>query len=386
MAIYKDEKRNSWYFAVNYDDFGGNRRQKRQRGFRTKREATQAQHEFLRELKNGVVLQNDATISEIIDIYLKDKQRIVKGSTYKSLFGILNGRVRYCLGNVKISELKNTHILYLHEFMYNPPAGSKFKKISFSTSREIHSVFIAMLKYAEKHYEAPPVAHKFTPPKARDISAVDTGKLKYYTLEQFETLVAAMYANGDKFVADIVSILYYTGMRIGELLAITYKHVDFDAKKILVRQNVITVMHNGDYVEIISTPKTLTSVRDISLPDRALSILKEYFEEDSEKENFDESWFIFSLAKFEHFSYSLMRHRYNAAFARTGMPRIKMHDFRHSHASLLINAGADALLLKERLGHASVTTTLDTYAHFFPEKEDEILAKLNILLPQSCHD
>lgn len=386
MPVHKDNQRGTWYFALRYTDITGKSKQAKRRGFSTKRAATTAEREFLNTLNNGTQTHVNSKISEIIDSYLEDKAKIVKGSTHKALVSALNGRVRHFLGDVKIADLKNTHIVAFHDFMLNPPVGSEFRKTQISTAQEIHSILIAMLKYAEKHYDITPVAHKFTPPKHHHSSVQTKHKnMHYYTLQQFEELISLMRTNNDVFIADIIEMLYYTGMRISELLALTYNYIDFTNNKILVRQNIITINEkngNSNFKDIISTPKTQSSIRDISLPDRAIDLLKSYYAADSAKKNFDSNWFIFSETKFEHFSYTTLRHRYNAAFARTGMPRITMHDFRHSHVSLLINSGADALLVKERLGHSSVTTTLDTYSHFFPEREDTILQKLNKMMPR----
>ena len=382
MSVYKDEKRNSWYFAVNYNDLFGNRKQKRKRGFKTKKEAVNAEREFLNFLNNGTMEQSESTISEIIDVYLKDKENLVKGSTFKSIYGILKNRVDYYLGNIKVNELKNTHIIRFHDFLLNPPEDSPFRKISNSTAQETHSVFIAMLKYAEKHYNVTPISYKFTPPKQFNIeSELKNEKMCFYTLEQFEVLHTKMLENNDFLIADIISMLFYTGMRVGELAALTYNHISLEDKKVLIRQNIITVKNGDKFTEKISTPKTKTSVRNITLPDRAVKILERHLKEDTSSNNFSKEWFIFSPFKVTHYKLTTLRHHYDKAFLKTDMPKIKMHDFRHSHVSLLINSGANAMLVKERLGHASVTTTLDTYAHFFPEKEDEILLCLNNLLP-----
>ncbi|MGL5382784.1 MAG: site-specific integrase [Culicoidibacterales bacterium] len=384
MSVYKSETNATWFFAVRYTNINGHRKQKKARGFKTKREAIAAERAFLASLNNGISDFSQAKIGEIITIYLADKQKMVKGSTYKALDSVLNGRVRYFFADVPIHTLTNSHILAFHEFLFNPPANTQFRSVKLSTARENHSIFIAMLKYAEKHYHVTMISHKFSPPKAhhslQTISEIK--KLKFYTIEQFQTFIERI-DDEDELIRDIIEILYYTGMRIGELLALTYEFIDFNNRKILVRQNAITIPDPNQankFIQVLSTPKTKNSVRDISLPQKAFDILARYYAHDQRIFGFEKNWFVFSKAKIEMYNYGTLRHHYNHVQAKTKMPRITLHDFRHSHVSLLINSGADALLIKERLGHASVTTTLDTYAHFFPEREDILVNHLDKLL------
>lgn len=381
MPVHKDEKRNTWYFAVRYFDIQGNRRQRKQRGFKTKREATTAEREFLNTLNNGVYDSNDWNISTVIDHYLAEKSQMVKGSTLKGIVGTLDGKVRPFLGNVPIHSLSNAHMLAFHDYLFNPPIGAPHKPLKLSSAREVHSVFMAMIKFAEKHYNIPKTHHKFTPPKKVEIST--DASMKCYSYNQVYAILAKV-PEEHIFFRELMEVLYLTGMRISELLALTYDAIDFQTQKISVHQNLvygISEITDGDknYSLSISTPKTKSSIRKIAIPNRVIAILKRRFNEDSQFKNFSTSWFIFSDEKINPLQYGTVLRRYTLLFKKIGIEKINFHDFRHSHVSLLINGGADALLVKDRLGHATVTTTLDTYAHLFPEKDDALLNFLNQL-------
>lgn len=381
MPVHKDEARNTWYFAVRYSDIQGNRRQRKKRGFKTKREAATAERQFLNSLNNGVYDTIDWTIADVIDLYITEKSQMVKGSTLKGIIGTLDGKVRPFLGKVPIHTLSNTHMLAFHDYLFNPPAEAKHKSLKLSSAREAHSIFMAMIKYAEKHYNIPKLHHKFTPPKTDEVKT-DFG-MKCYTYNQVYAMIAKV-PEDQIFFRDIMEVLYLTGMRISELLALTYASVDFQMKKLSIHQNLIYGINeiNGAekiYSLKVSTPKTSSSIRKISIPNRVIEILRRRFETDSEFKNFSADWFIFSDEKMVPLQYSTLLRRYRILFEKIGVEKINFHDFRHSHVSLLINGGADALLVKDRLGHATVTTTLDTYAHLFPEKDDALLNFLNQL-------
>lgn len=382
MSVFKDDERGTWFYITRYTDIQGKKKQKKQRGFKTKREATAAEREFLNTIQNRSFFHSNTTIGEIIDLYIKDKQNLIKGSTFRALVGKLNYRIKPFFEEIKVKDLRNNHVIAFHQDLFNPSSDSNFQPAQFSTVKEYHSTFVAMIKYAEKHYELPPISHRLSAPKKQHYLEYSKNKeLKFYNFEQFKELIDNIDPKYE-FEKNIIIMLYFTGLRINELLALTYEHVDFENKKIFVRQNVIYAYKNHSSNKCtlqISTPKTPSSIRDISIPDFAFNTLQKIYQKDKTISGFDKSWFVFSYVKTKPYHYATLQFKFNKIMEQTHLHRITAHDFRHSHASLLINMGADAMLVKERLGHSSVTTTLDTYAHFFPEREDILLKKLNNL-------
>ncbi|MGL6008740.1 MAG: tyrosine-type recombinase/integrase, partial [Culicoidibacterales bacterium] len=348
MSIFKDDQRGTWFFVTRYTDMQGKKKQKKQRGFKTKREATVAEREFLNTVQNGSFFHADTTIDMILDLYIADKQKIVKGSTFRSLKGKLNYRIRPFFKDMQMKDIRNTHILAFHQELFHPPSGSDFIPLQFSTVKEYHSIFVAMIKYAEKHYELPSISYRFQAPKRQhSLEYAKTKELRFYTFDQFKDLINHIDSEYD-FERNIIILLYFTGLRINELLALTYEHIDLENKKIFVRQNVIYA--HKDYLSNkctlqISTPKTASSVRDISIPDFAFGIIQKIYNHDKQMAGFSKSWFVFSLAKTKPYHYTTLQFKYNKIMAQTHLQRITLHDFRHSHASLLINMGADAMLV-----------------------------------------
>ncbi len=378
MSVYKESNNKNWYFSVRYTDIQGNKKQKLKRGFKTRRAALAAEHEFIGSLNNGVYNSVNWTISDLIDIYIEDKKKIVKPNTLKGIVGSLNGRVRFFIGNVALKNLTNAHIVALHESLFNPPKDSKYKPLQLSSAKELHSVFMAMIKYAEKHYDIPKMHHKFSPPKYAEIKKPN--QMKCYTHKQIYSFLDQI-PEEHQLLKDILEVLYLTGMRVSELLALTYSAIDFQKKKISIYQNAVYGINKdtGKYESSISTPKTSSSIRMISIPKQVIEIFDRYLEADQVYKNFSDEWFIFSDEKINPILYSNLLYKKKGILLKLGLPNINFHDLRHSHASLLINGGAEPLMVQQRLGHASVTTTLEIYAHLFPEKEDEILSFLNRL-------
>ena len=148
--------------------------------------------------------------------------------------------------------------------------------------------------------------------------------------------------------------------------ALTVADVDVAAGKIIVNKT----FHKIKGEDVTTKPKTEKSIRDIYIPEFLVECLQAYIKRIYKA---DSDTRLFSMA---HSSYGK---KLNNKAATAGVKRIRVHDLRHSHASLLIELGFSALLISERLGHESVTTTLNIYAHLFPSKQSEVVDKLQKL-------
>lgn len=141
-------------------------------------------------------------------------------------------------------------------------------------------------------------------------------------------------------------LLYWTGMRIGELLALTYEDIDLEKR-----------------------PKTPKSNRKITIPPFLAEELKEYC---------SRLYGIMPNERMFRFTKSYMEHEIVRGIKETGVKRIRIHDLRHSHASLLVELGFQPLAIAERLGHEKIETTLNTYSHLYPNKQPELADRLEL--------
>lgn len=161
-------------------------------------------------------------------------------------------------------------------------------------------------------------------------------------------------------------VLYWTGMREGELLALSPADIDLYNKTISINRTYQRI----EGKDVFTSPKTRKSKRKIQIPDFLCQELSDYIQS---RYMLDADERLFPVTK------SYLSHEMIRGCKKTGVKKIRIHDVRHSHASLLINQGCDALMLADRLGHEKVSTTLNTYSHLFPHKQQELVHSLESL-------
>ena len=165
-------------------------------------------------------------------------------------------------------------------------------------------------------------------------------------------------------------ILFWTGLRIGELLALSKNDVNLEEKFIDVNKT-FSRTNKKDY---ITTPKTPGSIRKVLLPETLISDLQLYFSEtlkiNQNKKNINSAR-IFNL-KSSQLRYILEKYSLQA-----NLPKIRLHDFRHSHASYLLFIQADITAISKRLGHDNLQTTINTYSHLYKDANIQLMEKLN---------
>ena len=188
--------------------------------------------------------------------------------------------------------------------------------------------------------------------------------MQYWTLDEYLTFRKGIKNKAFSYLC--FEILYWSGIREGELLALTAADIDFEHKSININKTY-SRLHGED---IITTPKTKKSRRKVPIPNFLCAELKEFINTRICLQQTDR---LFPYTK------SFLSHEMKRGCRQTGVKRIRIHDIRHSHASLLINQGCDVLILADRLGHEKVSTTLNTYSHLFPHKQQSLIESLESL-------
>ncbi|MEE1283933.1 MAG: site-specific integrase, partial [Acutalibacteraceae bacterium] len=154
------------------------------------------------------------------------------------------------------------------------------------------------------------------------------------------------------------------GMREGELLALTYNDFDFDKNTVNINKTYAVI----NSTEIIQPPKTPKSTRVVSLPVEIMNMVQEYY---GMLYDYDPNARLFATSK------SALTREMERGCKISGVKRIRIHDIRHSHASLLIEMGVVILLVSERLGHENIETTLGIYSHLYPNKDENVAKMLS---------
>ena len=226
--------------------------------------------------------------------------------------------------------------------------------------RTINNQLTAIFNYAVKYYDL-----KSNPcRKAGGMGKNKTDEMKFWTKEEFSQFADAVMDKQKSYVAFMT--LFWTGMRLGELLALTPADVDFENKTI----NISKSYQRIDGKEVITPPKTPKSKRIITVPDFLLADISDYMNSIYCLESTDR---LFQITKY------FLEHEMQRGIKNSGVKRIRIHDIRHSHCALLFEMGITPLEVADRLGHERVETTLNVYAHIYPNKQRKLSDKLEKL-------
>src|SRR5690625_5023703 len=206
-----------------------------------------------------------------------------------------------------------------------------------------------------------------------NIEEEQTRYISYWTLEEFKNFMSVVdnYEHRAIFMT-----FYYSGMRKGELCALTWNDIDF-------KNNTINIDKTA-YNRNVTTPKTPSSVRKLEMPKYVMAMLNQL--KSLKKPRQKSGYFVFgkfydhlpaaSLDRWYHNYLDKWVEKEGFTEEIEEKKRIRMHDFRHSHASYLINKGAIPAVVAKRLGHKDVATTLNTYSHLYPSTEKEIISQM----------
>ena len=351
MPAYKDNKTGKWFCKFYYTDWQGNNRQKWKRGFATKKEALAYERDFLEKQSANP----DMTFQNLYELYMEDMTARLKQSTILTKKHICETHILPFFGKKPINEIKASDVRRWQNQLMNSP-----KEYSKTYLKTINNQLTCMINYAKRFYDLN------TNPcgQAGSIGQAKAEEMDYWTYDEY---IAFREGIKDKPLSYICfQVLYWTGMREGELLALTSADIDLATKQIDINKTYQR-LHGED---IITTPKTRKSKRKVPIPDFLCQELQEYM---------DSRYMLAPNERLFPITKSFLSHEMERGCKKTGVKRIRIHDIRHSHASLLINQGCDALILADRLGHEKVSTTLNTYSHLFPHKQQELVSNLEQL-------
>lgn len=344
MPSYKDENSGTWYCKFYYTDWTGKKRQKLKRGFKLQRDAKEWELLFLEQFAKNP----DITFSTLYDKYKRFKENRVRPSTLENQCNAIELHILPYFRKKIVSEITPADIVEWQ----NQLLGKGF---SASHTRQINAYLRMLFKYAVNYLglQKSPVIVQICKPQK--------GNIDFWTPEEYKRFSDSIKDNIELYTA--FEILFYTGMRKGELLALTLNDIDFNEKTISINKTLAYV--NGEYV--LQPPKTQKSNRVIEVPQFLLDEIHGYTSR------------LYGLNP-EHRIFNRSRVWLGEAITRTCMKinlkTIRVHDLRHSHASVLINLGANPLMIAERLGHEDVKVTMNTYSHLFKSHQKEIIEKL----------
>ena len=351
MPAYKDEKTGKWFAKFYYTNWQGIKKQKWKRGFASKKEALGFERDFLEKQSANP----DMTFQNLYEIYMEDMAARLKQSTLLTKKTVLQTHILPFFGSKPINEIKASDVRRWQAKLMSSP-----NNYSQTYLKKINTELNSIINYAKRFYDLN------TNPcgKAGTIGKAKAEEMHYWTYDEY---IAFREGVKDKSLSYICfEVLYWTGMREGELLALSPADIDLDNKTISINRTYQRI----EGKDVFTSPKTRKSKRKIPIPDFLCQELSDYIQS---RYMLDADERLFPVTK------SYLSHEMIRGCKNTGVKKIRIHDIRHSHASLLINQGCDALMLADRLGHEKVSTTLNTYSHLFPHKQQELVHSLESL-------
>ena len=352
MAAFKSKENGTWYVQFRYTDWRGERKQKFKRGFLTKKEAQAWEREFLMQKQADV----DMTFESFVELYEKDIKPKLKLNTWVCKESVIRKKIVPYFNKRKLSEITARDVIdWQNEIReHTTPNG---KPYSPDYLKNVHTQLSCIFNHAIKYYglQVNPAA------KAGKMGSEEPKEMKFWTKEEYLIFADAMMDKPMSYYA--FEMLYWCGIREGELLALT--PADFDVKAETVRINKSYQRIKGN--DIITTPKTKKSNRVIKMPHFLCEEMQDYLKQLYGAESDSR---IFPVSR--HY----LRHEMERGCKETGVKRIRIHDLRHSAISLLIDMGFTALAIADRVGHESIDITY-RYAHLFPSRQTEMADRLD---------
>lgn len=287
-----------------------------------------------------------------VEIYLESMEHRIKENALMTKQNIFYHHIVPYLGEMKLDEITPKDIIHWQDQVMK---DNNYKQTYLKT---IHNQLSALFNYAVRFYGL-----KNNPARlAGNMGKEEVGEMKFWTKEEYLTFSRAMMNKEESYHA--FEILYWCGIRLGELLALTAEDFDFEKKTLRINKSYQRIKGK----DVITTPKTRKSNRVLTLPDFLAEEMQDYISRLPYLKVDDR---IFTITK------SGLHHEMDRGCRETGVKRIRVHDLRHSHVSMLIEMGFSAVDIANRVGHESVKVTY-RYAHMFPNKDLIIAKKLNI--------
>lgn len=345
----KDPKTGKWLVQFRYTDWTGQSKKTTKRGFDTKREA----EEWLRNFLTAKAANVDMSFGSLVDLYFEDLGKRLREYTLRNKHYLIDGKILPYFKDKSISKITSADVRKWQAEILSQGYADTYV-------RSVYNQLNAIFNYAVTFYNL-----KENPcHKAGSIGKKNANEMLYWVKEEFDTFITTV---SDKPTSRIIfTTLFWTGLREGELLALTPADIDFENLTLSVTKSYQRL----EKKDIITDPKTPKSKRIISIPKFLADELKEYI---TSLYGIKKNQRIFPVTK--HYLSHEMKRGCNAS----GVKRIRIHDLRHSHCALLFSLGVTPLEAAERLGHDDPKTTLRIYAHVYPDSGKRISDKLNQL-------
>lgn len=350
-----------YVFTLRYKDIYGNNKQYTSMRYKTRKEAELEEARYKVKINEKKINTTNITFNQVFESYIDFKRTKIKLQTInkiKDLYKKLEP-----LHNVKVNDFNIT--------MYN-----QFRKymdqdgISVNYKNKIQNLLKSLIVYSNKYYNTSLTMINYIE-LYKEVGAIKK-EMQFFTYEEFQKFISVIDELNYKIFFEV---LYYLGLRQGEATALTWNDIDFNKKEVNINKTLTTKLKGQLYT--VSSPKTAKSNRTIPIPNKLIKSLKTLKEQAKKKRYFNDTWFVFGDEL--PFKETTIQVRKNKYCKEAGVKQIRIHDFRHSCASFLIQHGASIVLVSKYLGHSKISITLDIYTHLYQNELLEVSKMIDTL-------
>ena len=307
MPVFKNEDNGTWYVMARYVNWKGERKQKCKRGFATKREAQEWERMFKLQTSSDL----DMSFEAFTELYINDVKNRLKENTWLTKEHIIRTKILPYFGKLKISEISTKEIIAWQNEML-AYRDEKKKPYSQTYLKTLHNQLSAIFNHAVRYYElrSNPAA------KVGNMGSEEHKEMLFWTKEEYKKFSFEMMDKPVSFYA--FEMLYWCGIREGELLALTPADFNFDKETVTINKSYQRLKGQ----DVITSPKTKKSNRTIKMPQFLCEEMKEYLGMIYGLKKKDR---IFTVTK------SYLHHEMDRGAKAVGVKRIRIHDLRHPY-------------------------------------------------------
>lgn len=365
MTVYKSKKATrdgrQYFFRIKYKDIFGEVHDYSSPKFKKQKEAEDEEAIYRVKIQNQKVCTSNITINQAFNEWHNDRASLIKKQTLYKDFNLYK----------HFSPIKDVKI---NDF--NLPLYKKFRNyidsqgLTTTYKNKILGMLKNIIRYSANIYNTSDNILKFI------VNFKNTGELKkemdFFTYEEYLKFDSVI----DRFEYHVFfELLYFIGLRQGECTALTWNDIDFERSSLRINKTLTTKLKGEKWT--ITTPKTKSSIATMPLTEKVLNDLKILKNDAMKFKDFSNNWFVFGNTQpFRETTIQVKKNNYCKA---AGVKQIRIHDFRHSCATLLINRGASIALVSKYLRHSKISTTANIYIHLYKSELDDMIKTLENL-------
>ncbi len=353
MPSYKKDNGN-WYCSFYYTDYQGNRKKKKKEGFKTKRESEAWEREYILKYAGSP----EMTFSSLYSLYLDDSKTRVKPTTYSNKKLIIDARILPYFKDKSIDKITPLDIRRWQNSLIDEQVLYGNRQLSEQYINKLKRILSAIFNFAIKYYNLSSNPCRYVD----NLKPQGKNEMNIWTESEFLSFLEGLDERQFKLP---FLILFYCGLRKGELYALTWGDIDLERGSININKTLGNISGEGEY---IGSPKTQESNRIVKMPTIVVDEFKDY---KSKTYAIKEHYRIFPYGD------STYADRLEKTAIKQGLPPIRLHDLRHSHISHLIHLGVDIVTISKRAGHSKPSITLDVYGHLYENTQDSVITALD---------